>query len=149
AAGNEVLYLGLIDPNNLEFRTDDGTGRAHFTGWNRAHAIGNLLSSRIKAYADELRDTSGHERLQFLLRKAGSVGATLANRKQTTRLSREIRQLEVGNANRRALRRYHRRPLVGKLKTFEVFEWNHPRNSRSLELALETMWSGKVAFYAS
>ena len=147
ATGNEVLYLGLIDPNNLEFTTDDGVGHAHFTGWNKAHTIGNLLASRIKAYADELRHTSGHERLHFLLRKAVSVGATLANHNKSTRLSREIHQLEVANANRRALRRYHRRPLVGKLKTFEVFESNHSRNSRSAELALEMMWIGKVNFY--
>jgi len=147
ATGNEILYLGLIDPNNLEFRTDDGTGRAYFTGWNKAHAIGNLLSSRIKAYTDELRDTAGHERLQFLLRKAVSVGATLAHHNKTTRLSREIHQLEVANANRRALRRYRREPLVGKLKTFEVFESNHSRNSQSAQVTLETMWSGKVSFH--
>jgi thioesterase domain-containing protein len=147
ATGDEVVYLGLIDPNNLESRSDDAIGGVNFTAWNKGRAIVSLLSSRIKFYVEELRHVAGHERLHYLLRKAVSVGATLSNRNKTRPLTRELHQLEVANANRRALRRYHRRPLVGELKTFEVFESNHPRNSRSHELALQMMWNGKVNFY--
>jgi amino acid adenylation domain-containing protein len=129
ATGNEVAYLGLIDPRNLEYRGDGGIDGAHFKGSNRACTVGNLLSSRLKLYKDEFQSATGWERFQFVLRKAGSIGATLTNRNKTKRLSRELHQLEVVSANRRAIRRFRRRPLIGRLTAIDVFETNSDSQS--------------------
>jgi amino acid adenylation domain-containing protein len=145
-SGNEVAYLGLIDPRNLEYRGDDAMSGEHFKAWSKTSAVVNLLSSRLKLYGDELRRVTAHERLQFVLRKAVSVGATLMDRNKTKRLSRELHQLEVERANRRAIRRYRRTPLLGRLTAFEVFESNHARNSQS-NISWHSLWSGEVRLY--
>ena len=147
AARNEVAYLGLIDPSNLEYRGDNAMSGEHFEAWNKTRAIVNLLSSRIKLYGEELRNAAGHERIYYVLRKAFFVGATLTDRNKTKRLTRELHQLEVARANRRALRHYRREPLIGPLTTFEVFESNHPRNRRSDKFSWQILWSGEVKFY--
>jgi thioesterase domain-containing protein len=147
SAGNEIAYLGLIDPNVLEYRDDHGISGEHFEAFNKTRAVVNLLSSRLTMYSQELRDASGRQRLDYLLRKASSVGATLTDRNKTKRLTRELHQIEVARANRRAIRRYRREPLVGGLETFEIFESNHPRNRRADKISWQHIWSGEVKFY--
>jgi len=147
SAENEVSYLGLIDPNILESRDDHVISGERFEAFNKTRAVVNLLSSRITLYSQELRNASGRERLDYLLRKVSSVGATLTNPNKTKRLTRELHQLEVARANRRAIRRYRRELLIGQLTTFEVFESSHPRNRRADNISWQQMWGGEIKRY--
>ncbi len=147
AAGNKVAYLGLIDPSNRENRGDKIASGGQFEFWNKTRAVVNLLSSRVKLYGDELRNTPGRERIYYVMRKAFSVGGTLTDGNKTKRLARELHQLEVARANRRALRGYSRKPLIGPLTTFDIFESNHPRNRRSDKIPWQSLWSGEVNTY--
>jgi len=147
AAGNEVAYLGLIDPSNREYRSDNAMSGGYCEAWNKTGAFVNLLSSRLKTYGDELRKAVGRGRIYYVLRKVFSVGATLTDRSKTKRLTRELHQLEVARANRRALRRYRREPLIGPLTAFAAFESTHPRNRRSDKIPWQNLWSGKANIY--
>ena len=144
AAGKKVTYLGLIDPSNREYRRDNAASDGHFEAWNKIQAIANLLSSRIKLYGDGFRNTTSRKRISYALRKAHSVGSTLTDRNKIKRLARELHQLEVASANRRALRRYRWEPLIGQLKTFEVFESHHVRHRRSDRIPWQMLWVGEV-----
>jgi len=147
-AGNEVAYLALIDPNNLEDLGDASVVRDEASeSWNKATAVLSLFSSRMHLYKEELSKLAGHERISYVFRKAFTVGATLAYGNKTKRLTRELHQLEVARANRRALRLYRREPLTGALRAFEVFMSNHHPNWSSEESAWKVLWNGEVKFH--
>jgi thioesterase domain-containing protein len=144
AAGNEVAYLGLIDPSNREYRGVNAMRSRHFGFWKKTCAVVDLISSRIKLYSNELRNRAGRERIDYAMRKMISIGVTLTDGNKSKRLARELHQLEVARANRRAFRRYRPQSLSGALTTFEVFESNHPRNRRSDKVPWQSLWSGEV-----
>ena len=147
AAGNEVAYLALIDPHNLEDLDDLSVRDEGFKSWNRASTMLNLFSSRIHLYREELSKMAGHERISYFLRKAFTVSATLAHGNKTKPLTRELHQLEVARANRRALRHYRREPLTGSLRIFEVFMSNHHPNGSSERSAWQVLWNGEVKLH--
>ena len=144
AAGQEVAYLGLLDPSIRESQSSKEACNQPSIAVNRTRAIRELLSGRLRLYREELRNIRGYTRISYLLRKMFAVGVVLADHSNNKQLTREFYQLEVTQANRRALRQYQRRALSGRLRTFEIFQSTHPRNRQPNKFSWETLWSGKV-----
>jgi amino acid adenylation domain-containing protein len=128
--GEKVTFLGLLDPTdregNVESKNDVYLPRA----FKRSLALSSLLTGRLRLYRDEMWKLRGHDRRRYIGCKLGSLtGLVRTNRLMGTK--RELNQIEVYQANLRALNRYHRRPLRGCLKALNIFETTRPDNENA------------------
>jgi len=142
--GDEVAFLGLIDPG----RRERIVGRmSRFRGPRvviRARAFGAFLIDRICLYLGEMRRFEKRDQLKFIKGKLTSLLGKATSGRSFDAVQREIDQLTVYHANRFALRRYRRKPLVGRLQALEVFESSHPRNNATGGVKWESLWQGAV-----
>lgn len=142
ATGEEVAFLGLLDPARRE-RYDIGRNRFSTPQViKRAKAFSNLVTARLQIYLKEMRGLKNGDYAKFIANKIRSLIFKRRDSKRFKGVQRELHQLEVYQANRRALRHYHRKPLQGKLRTFEIFESSHPRNFGMQRFNWETLWEG-------
>ena len=122
ADGEQVAFLGLLDPTERE---GDSSDRKHYkipAGIAWAAALSSVISRRLQLYAAESRGLTRRQWLDYFAGKFRNVSATLSDQKRRCGVGRELNQMKVYQANLRALDRYYRHPLYGSLASLEVFE---------------------------
>jgi len=141
-AGDEVAFLGLLDPARRE-RYKTGVNQLPAPQViKRAKAFSNLVTARLQLYLKEMRGLENGDRMKFITNKIRSLISKMGDSKSFKSVQRELHQLEVYRANRLALRCYYRKPLNGRLRAFEIFESSHPRNIATRRFNWETLWEG-------
>jgi len=140
--GEEVAFLGLLDPPRREPSDSIANGLRPPRIINFGKVFGNLLMARGQNYLKEILGFGNGNRLKFIRQKIRSVTVT-GPVKTLKNFKRELHQVEVSEANRQALRRYHRKSLKGSLKIFDIFESSHPRNSAD-KFCWSTLWDGNT-----
>ena len=139
--GEKVAFLGLLDPTdregNVESKNDVYLPRA----LKRSLALSSLLTGRLRLYREEMWKLRGRDRTRYVGCKLGSLTGLM----RTPRLmatKRELNQIDVYQANLRALDRYHRLPLRGCLKALHIFETMRPDNKNAHDW--NGVWSGRT-----
>ncbi|HEV8722247.1 MAG TPA: amino acid adenylation domain-containing protein [Candidatus Binatia bacterium] len=141
--GKEVAFLGLLDPTHREgYEATENTVSVPRI-INRAKVLGTFLRGRLRLYFNELKALGTTSRIKFVTNKLGSLSSKIGNRNGYRGVRREFHQLEVVWANIRALDRYRRQSLNGRLKAVEIFETSHPRNTSGWNFEWKTMWDGQ------
>jgi thioesterase domain-containing protein len=126
AAGEEVGFLGLLDPTRREGSI---AGKSRLSApriLKRAAAFGILLASRLRLYREEMQRLSAKDRVRFAMTKLGVLRGLIANDNSLKGAGRELNQIEVYQANLLALDHYRREPLRGPLRALEIFETTRP-----------------------
>ena len=141
-AGEEVAFLGLLDPARREGYEASENPASLPRGVKRAKALGTFFTYRLRLYCKEMWGLDIGDRIKFVVHKIRSLGFKIGDRKAFRGVRREIYQLEVIRANVRALDYYHRKPLSGSLRTVEIFATSHPRNSEAWSFDWKTLWDG-------
>jgi amino acid adenylation domain-containing protein len=147
--GEEVAFLGLLDPTRREGKNTNGnhTHVPHLI--KRTMALITILRDRLQLYKEEMRGLEVKDRFKYAARKLRSFGRSLGKNYGFKGVERELHQLEVYRANILALDRYHRKPLKGRLRALEIFETARLRNSRLQEkLDWSVLWGGKPIRHA-
>ena len=130
--GEKVAFLGLLDPSDREGNVESKNGVYVPRALKRTLALSSLLTERLGLYREEMSKLRGRDRPSYIGGKLGSLtGLVRTNRRMATK--RELNQIEVYQANLRALDRYHRLPLRGCLKEFHVFETVRSDNKNAHE----------------
>ncbi|HTF93414.1 MAG TPA: thioesterase domain-containing protein [Verrucomicrobiae bacterium] len=143
AQGEEVAFLGLLDPTPRE-------GNALRKGpspiprtFRRAAALGSLALGRLHLYAEELRRISGKDRLKYFMQKFHILSRL--GKKTQNGARRELNQIEVYHANLAALDHYRRLPLDGALTAVEIFRTARlGRRKERDPVNWNTFWSGTI-----
>jgi thioesterase domain-containing protein len=131
ATGDQVAFLGLLDPSSLG---GDGTDRARMRmpAWlKRGFALGSFAFSRLRLYRDQMRGLGVGERLHFIRDKFNVVGEAVQKRDVFRGNWSEFNQRRVYDANLDALRRYKHPPLYGNPVVFEIFQTDRPTRKPS------------------
>ena len=145
AAGEEVAFLGLLDPARR--MTSEASKNPTSTPrlLKRALALGSFVKDRLTLYLEEMRGRGYGDRVTYIARKLGSLGRLLEKDDALEGVQREINQLEVYRANFLALDRYRRKPLSGRLRAVEIFETIRRGSRREGEPSeWGALWEGKV-----
>ena len=141
--GEEVGFLGLLDPIGLE--KDEGVERllSGAAMFGRAKILSNFVRDRLRLYREELRSLDDGDRIRFITTKIRSISSNIKNRHAIRGVQREVHQRAVLEASKLAGRRYYRRPLKGRLRALEIFESAHPRNnSKEWTVDWKPFWNG-------
>jgi amino acid adenylation domain-containing protein len=141
-AGDEVAFLGLLDPARRE-RYEICINRLPVPQViKRSRAFSNLVMARLQLYLKEMWGLERGDRIKFIKNKIHSLGFKIGDTKSLKGVQRELHQLEVYRANRLALRRYRQKPINGRLRAFEIFESSHPRNIATWTFNWADLWKG-------
>lgn len=118
----EVAFLGLLDPSRREgYATSEGS--VSVSGLSkRARLIGGFVTDRLRLYSDEIRRLNRGERIKFIANKMYSLSLKLGDSTTFNAVRREIHQREVFKANKKASKRYRRKPLSQGPRALEIFE---------------------------
>jgi aspartate racemase len=144
--GEEVAFLGLLDPTPREGNDLRDPRSARLRAIGRAAALASWVLGRLYLYEEEARHLSGSQRLRFLLRKFISLTGIVKNPNRLKAARRELIQLEVYRANLAALDRYQRKPLSGRLGAVEVFHTARlSRRTGKDPLNWDILWKGSTA----
>jgi len=147
-AGEEVAFLGLLDPTLREGKDADKTELPLPRLVTRASALGSLITERLHLYGHEMKRLGIKERIGFLSRKVYTLGALLQDHKPLKSTQREINQIEVYRANLQALDRYRREPLQGPLRALEIFESSRPSQLKTKKgIDWHVFWYGLLSYY--
>ena len=139
-AEEEVAFLGLLDPSRREgYDTRENSVSASRVS-KRAKVFSGFVTDRLRLYLDEMRGLDRAEHIKFVTNKIRSLTLKIGNRKAFTRVQRELHQLEVFKANKEASKRYHRKPLNGRLRALEIFET--ARNTTRWSFDWKSLWGG-------
>ncbi len=138
-AGEEVRFLGLLDPSRREGRGANGKPTTVPRIVKRVRALSSLVTNRLETYRSEMLGFKTADCVRFLSRKISLFAGKISPKKAVTGIKREIFQIEVAEANLLALTLYKRKPLEGRLQALEIFESNHPRNTGKWDI----IWDGQ------
>jgi aspartate racemase len=145
AAGEEIGFLGLLDPTRREGKP---AGRSPlFTPriFKRIAAFGSFLANRLRLYREEMRQLGAADRVKHLAAKLRLLSGLIGNNNALKGAERELNQIEVYRANLLALDRYRRKPLEGRLRTLDILETRRRRKSRAEEkLDWNVLWKGNT-----
>jgi amino acid adenylation domain-containing protein len=125
-AGEEVGFLGLLDPTHREGSI---AGKSRLSApriLKRAAAFGSLLASRLRLYREETKRLAAKDRVKYLASKFRLLHGLIGNGHALKGAERELNQIEVYQANLLALDRYRREALRGPLRALEIFETTRP-----------------------
>jgi amino acid adenylation domain-containing protein len=140
-AEEEVAFLGLLDPSRREgYDTRENSVSASRVS-KRAKVFSGFVTDRLRLYLDEMRGLDRAERIKFVTNKIRSLTLKIGNRKAFTAIQRELHQLEVFKTNKEASKRYHRKPLNGRLRALEIFETS--RNTTGWRFDWKSLWGGR------
>ncbi|HEY3305886.1 MAG TPA: AMP-binding protein [Candidatus Binatia bacterium] len=135
-----VAFLGLLDPSRREGYDTSENAVSKSRIRKRAKALSSFVTDRLQLYLDEMRGLEGAERIKFIASKIRSLTLNIGSSKAFTRIQRELNQLEVFMANKEASKRYHRKPLNGRLRALEIFETS--RNTMGWRFDWKSLWGG-------
>jgi thioesterase domain-containing protein len=146
--GEDVAFLGLLDPTGREGQNSNGENVASPRALIRLIALGDLIAGRLNLYLEELSQLSTKARLKFVATKLRSVGASLTKRNRLKGVQRELNQIAVYNANLQALDHYQKAPIAGNLRKLEIFETGRGVRSRAAKnSSWATLWPGPISFH--
>jgi thioesterase domain-containing protein/acyl carrier protein len=146
--GREVAFLGLLDPTHREGFDAGENSPSTSPVMSRTKAVSSFFTGRLRLYIDEMRSLNTGGRIKFLTHKIRSFRFKMRNRKAFRGVQLEIYQLEVIQANIRALDRYQRKPLNGRLRAVEVFESSNLRNTKEDSFDWKALWNGHVTLHS-
>jgi len=145
AAGEEVGFLGLLDPTrregNIAGKNPESTPRI----FKRMAAFGSLAADRLQLYREEMRRLGVIDRVKYLASKLHLLSGLIGNSNAFKGAQRELNQIEVYRANLLALDVYRREPLNGCLRALEIFETTRPGRVKALNrIDWQTLWKGPI-----
>jgi amino acid adenylation domain-containing protein len=144
-AGEEVAFLGLLDPIGLE---KDETGENLLSAppiFPRAKALSSFVTERLRLYLQEMRGLDNGNRIQFIVKKIRSLSLNVRDSKAMRSVRREICQLEVLKASKRAGERYYPKPIHGRLRAVEIFDTARSRNNPTRKyIDWNALWNGQI-----
>jgi thioesterase domain-containing protein/acyl carrier protein len=139
-AGEEVAFLGLLDPSRREgYETGQKSASVSGIG-QRAKTLTSFVKHRLRLYSDEIRGLDRGERIKFVSNKIQSLALKIGDSKAFRGVRRELHQRQVFTANKKASKRYHRKPLTPGLRALEIFETT--RNAGSGGFDWKSLWAG-------
>jgi amino acid adenylation domain-containing protein len=141
--GDEVAFLGLLGPTDREGHGESENHKPVPRSYKRTLALGNFVTGRLRLYRDEIQRRSTRDRIQFLMDKMRSLGASITNRNRLKGARRELNQIEVYQANLLALDRYHRKPMTGRLRALEIFETESTESQPQERFDWSSFWHGQ------
>ncbi|MGH7770385.1 MAG: non-ribosomal peptide synthetase [Candidatus Binatia bacterium] len=145
AAGEEVAFLGLLDPTRREGKSASGGPALTMRILKRGAAFGSFLSNRVRLYREEMRPLGATERVKHLASKLRLLGGLIGNYNALKGTERELNQIEVYRANLLALDRYRRKPLEGCLRSLAILATKRRTRSRAEEqLDWSVFWKGNI-----
>jgi thioesterase domain-containing protein len=142
-AGEEVGFLGLLDPTGHQGYEVNQNATSIPRIVKRANVLSTFLRGRLRLYLNEMKALGTTDRIKFVTTKLRSFRSKIGNGNGYRDIRRDFHQLEVIKANVRALDRYNRKPLRGRLRAVEIFETSHPRNTAGWNFDWKTMWNGQ------
>jgi thioesterase domain-containing protein/acyl carrier protein len=120
-AGEEVAFLGLLDPSSLGGDLA-GQPTLPLPAWfKRGTALASFVTSRVGHYIKQMRSLDYRQRAQLLSSKLKLVAEIIDKRDLLRGDYRKFHQRRVSAANLRALRRYKHEPLPGGPDVIEIF----------------------------
>jgi pimeloyl-ACP methyl ester carboxylesterase len=144
-AGEEVAFLGLLDPIGLE---KDETGENLLSAppiFPRAKALSSFVTERLRLSLQEMRGLDNGKRMQFIVKKIRNVSLNFGDSKAMRAVRREIHQLEVFKASKRAGERYYPKPIHGRLRAVEIFDTARSRNNPTRKyIDWNALWKGQI-----
>jgi len=148
AAGEEVGFLGLLDPTrregNIAGKNPESTPRI----FKRLAAFRTLAVERLQLYREEMRRLGVIDRINYLASKFRALSGFVGNKNAFKGVDRELNQIEVYRANVLALDRYRRQPLNGRLRAFEVFETTRPGRVKARDrIDWPALWKGPIKYH--
>jgi len=139
--GEAIAFLGLLGPTLHE--GSKKPNRVPRT-IRRLAAVRALVSGRFCLYLEELYECRARDRIKYLPAKIHSLSRLFKDKYAAKGAQRELHQIEVYQANLRALDRYVRKPLVGPLGSLEIFEPERECriNSNDRPVNWSDLWKG-------
>jgi aspartate racemase len=145
AAGEEVGFLGLLDPTRREGNIAGKNPESIPRIFRRAAAFRNLALDRLQLYREEMRKLCVIDRVNYLAAKFRMLSRLIGNKNAFKGTERELNQIEVYRANLLALDVYRREPLDGRLRAFEVFETTRPGRANMRDrIDWQAFWKGPI-----
>ena len=145
AAGEEVGFLGLLDPTRREGKRAGQKSSFAPRIFKRVAALGNLVVERGQLYREEMRRLDIIDRVEYLASKFHLLSGLIGNSNAFKGAQREVNQIEVYRANLLALDRYRREPLNGPLRAFEIFETRRPGRVKVRDgIDWQALWKGPI-----
>ena len=145
AAGEEVGFLGLLDPTrregNIAGKNPESTPRI----FRRLAAFRTLVVDRLQLYREDMRRLGVIDRVKYLASKFSMLSGLIGNNNAFKGAQRELNQIEVYRANLLALDVYRREPLNGRLRALEIFETTRPgRVNVRDRIDWRALWNGPI-----
>ncbi len=122
SAGEAVAFLALLDPSRRGGRSTLSNSIATPRILRRAAAAMAFGAGRARMYVTEAAAMRGHHRWQYVVRKLRTVAAHRGGLAARAPVVRELDRVEVQRTNLRALERYARADLPGKVRVVCVLE---------------------------
>jgi thioesterase domain-containing protein len=142
AAGEEVAFLGLLDPPRRDGNKVSKSPAFVSRPFRRAMALLSLVMSRLRLYLYEMRRIGFSDRIRFVANKVRASRGLIAEHDKSNGIQPELNQFEVYQANVLARRCYQRKALKGCLTALEIFETNRPDRE---PFDLRGFWEGGVS----
>ena len=145
AAGEEVGFLGLLDPTRREGNIAGQNPESIPRIFRRLAAFRNLVLNRLQLYREEMRKLCVIDRVNYLAAKFRMLSRLIGNKNAFKGAQRELNQIEVYRANLLALDGYRRQPLNGRLRALEIFETTRPgRVNVRDRIDWPALWKGPI-----
>jgi acyl-coenzyme A synthetase/AMP-(fatty) acid ligase/thioesterase domain-containing protein/acyl carrier protein len=142
AAGEEVAFLGLLDPPRRDGNKVSKSPAFASRPFRRAMALHSLVMSRLRLYLYEMRRIGFSDRIRFVANKVRASRGLIAEHDKLKGIQPELNQFEVYRTNVLARRRYQRKALKGCLTALEILETNRPDRE---PLDLRGFWEGGIS----
>jgi thioesterase domain-containing protein len=130
AAGDEVAFLGLLDPAVIGGERTGQRGLPIPPRLKRALAFGLFVTRRLSLYRKGVQGLTFREWLRFLKSKAQLLGQAVRKRDAFRGDKSEFNQQRVYDSNLRALHRYKFEPLTEGAVAVEIFRTDRPARRR-------------------
>ena len=145
AAGEEMGFLGLLDPTPRGGKTASKNPESTLRIFRRMAAFGSLAADRLQLYREDMRRLGVIDRVKYLASKLHLLSGLIGNSNAFKGAQRELNQIEVYRANLLALDRYRRQPLNGRLRAFEIFETRRPSRVKVRDgIDWQAFWDGPI-----
>ena len=145
AAGEEMGFLGLLDPTPRGGKTSSKNPESTPRIFRRMAAFGSLAADRLQLYREDMRRLGVIDRVKYLASKLHLLSGLIGNSSAFKGAQRELNQIEVYRANLLALDRYRRQPLNGRLRAFEIFETRRPGRVKVRDgIDWQAFWDGPI-----
>ncbi|MEO8305003.1 MAG: amino acid adenylation domain-containing protein [Betaproteobacteria bacterium] len=121
-SGEEVAFLGLVDPGSRRGKEADRPIKAAPRVVKSARVAGGFVQGRLQLYRREMASLPHRERFAYVGRKLHTILRRMSGRASLEGVRLEINQMKVYKANLAALRRFSPKPIPRPVKVLAVFE---------------------------